>query len=959
MISRGFSHVTRLAVLILAVAALSCTTTSKKETKTLKSLEDKANSIVIEKDGEIENAREKAMGIYKEFEKTDSNKSLRFEAKRRLADLELEQSDEVPENAPPQKGKAADAREEKSRNAIRIYEDLLANSKDAQGTDKIMYQLAKAYENVGEPKKAVAVLDDIARKYPDVPYAGELHFRRAELHFLLRNFKAAEVAYIKVLELGEFSLFYEKALYKSGWTQFKLEKYEPSLNAFFHLLDRKLVDVNETTESAKYFGEQTKAQDKALSADINRGDKELVSDTLRVINLNLTYLESAKTIRDYFDKHGHRVYEHLLYEQLGDFLQRQERVKDAADTYLSFAKDYPEHPRAPFFYLKVMEAYQRGGFAGPLFDAKRTFVEAYGVNGMYFKKYDEATQQKIVPYIKASTEEIARHYHSLAQKSKKPADYQRAVEWYRAYLKSFPRDDKSPQLNFQLAEALFESKRFDEAIKEYETTAYQYKNFSRGAEAAYAALLAYGEREKELQGKEKEDIRRLAIGSAVRFGQVYPGDSRVSSVLMKITEDLFAVKKYDQAIEVAKQVLEIKPQVPAEQRLSAWTIIAHSSLELANYAQAEASYKVALSMIPQQSPTRGELVNGLAAAVYKQGEQLRKSGDVNAAIQQFARVKEVAPDSAITTTASYDIATSYLNAKNWAAAAAEFESFRSRNPNHELVPDATQNIVVSYMELQKFDKAADELNRLIEMKKDEDFKRKGLLQMAGLYEKSGKPDKVIVTYKRYVSLYPDPVEQAMDIRQKLVEYYGSKGQEDDQTYWMRELVKADRSAGDQRTDRTKYLAAKSSYELARPSFENYREVRLVEPLKVNLKKKKEKMQTALNAYKQAADYGVAEITTAATFQIGEIYRDLGKQLIDSQRPAGLSPEELEQYDMLLEEQAFPFEEKAIEIHEANAKRVSDGIYDQWVRNSFDILSKLLPIRYAKNERAETVVNAVP
>jgi hypothetical protein len=217
---------------------------------------------------------------------------------------------------------------------------------------------------------------------------------------------------------------------------------------------------------------------------------------------------------------------------------------------------------------------------------------------------------------------------------------------------------------------------------------------------------------------------------------------------------------------------------------------------------------------------------------------------------------------------------------------------------------------------------------------------------------------VIVTYKRYVSLYPDPVEPAMDIRQKLVEHYAAKGQEEDRQYWMREIVKTDRAAGDQRSDRTRFLAARASYELARPSFEDYRDVRLVEPLKANLKKKKQRMQTALNAYKQAADYGVAEVTTAATFQIGEIYRDLGRQLMESQRPAGLSPEELEQYDMLLEEQAFPFEEKAIEIHEANAKRVTDGIYDQWVRNSFDVLAKLLPVRYAKNERAETVINAV-
>ncbi len=963
----------RTISLIAAGTALliaACTPVQQKDSKTLKALEDKANQIVIEKDSAIDHAREKAMGIYKEFEKGESNKSLRSEAQRRLADLELEQSDEVYSEQPTntERGKdrdvTADAdavREQKSRSAIRIYENLLATSKDSANTDKIMYQLAKAYENAGEPLKAAKTLDDIAVKYPNVAYAGELHFRRGELHFLLNSFKAAESAYAKVLELGEFSLYYEKALYKQGWTLFKLEKYDASLNAFFHLLDRKLVDVKETTEGSEYFGPVAKGKEKnvALPSDVSRGEKELIGDTFRVINLSLGYLDGANTVKAYFDKNGHRPYEHLIYEQLGGFYSKQERVRDAADTYLTFARNNPAHPRAPLFYVKIMEAYQRGGFAGPLLDTKKAFVEVYGLNGPYWSKYDEAAQTRIFPYLKANMEEIARHYHSLAQKSKKSQDYDNAVDAYRAYMKAFPKEEKTALMNFRLAEVLFEAKRYEDAIKEYETTAYQYRNFDRGAEAAYAALLAYAEREKQLQGKDQDNVRSRAIGSAVRFGKIYPNDTRAPVVLTKIAEDLFAVKKYDQAAEVARQVLEVKPVASAEQRLTAWTIVANASLEKGDYSQAEASYKVALSLAPQSSPHRDDLVNGMAAAIYKQGELLRKGGDLRAAIAQFSRVKDVAPGTTISTTASYDIAVSQLNAKNWAAAVAEFEIFRNSHPNHELVPDATQNIVVASIELQKFDKAADELTRLLEYKTDPEFKRQGVLQIASLYEKAGKTDKWLTATKRYVALFPNPIDPAVEARQKLADYYGKIEQKEDRQNWLREIVKIDQAAGSARSDQTRVFAAKATYELAQPIFEAYRDVRLVEPLKVNLKKKKEKMQVALGAYKNAADYGVAEVTTASTFQIGEIYRDLAKQLIESQRPPGLSPEELEQYGMLLEEQAFPFEEKAIEIHETNVKRVSDGLYDQWVRNSFSVLTKLLPVRYAKTERVEAIANVTP
>ena len=53
--------------------------------------------------------------------------------------------------------------------------------------------------------------------------------------------------------------------------------------------------------------------------------------------------------------------------------------------------------------------------------------------------------------------------------------------------------------------------------------------------------------------------------------------------------------------------------------------------------------------------------------------------------------------------------------------------------------------------------------------------------------------------------------------------------------------------------------------------------------------------------------------------------------------------------MLLEEQAFPFEEKAIKLHAVNAARTSDGIYDEWVQKSFAALAQLNPGRYARTE----------
>jgi len=58
---------------------------------------------------------------------------------------------------------------------------------------------------------------------------------------------------------------------------------------------------------------------------------------------------------------------------------------------------------------------------------------------------------------------------------------------------------------------------------------------------------------------------------------------------------------------------------------------------------------------------------------------------------------------------------------------------------------------------------------------------------------------------------------------------------------------------------------------------------------------------------------------------------------------------------LLEEQAYPFEDNAIDIHEQNIRRAREGIFDEWVKRSYEALKALLPGRYRKEEVTQGVV----
>ena len=265
---------------------------------------------------------------------------------------------------------------------------------------------------------------------------------------------------------------------------------------------------------------------------------------------------------------------------------------------------------------------------------------------------------------------------------------------------------------------------------------------------------------------------------------------------------------------------------------------------------------------------------------------------------------------------------------------------------------------MAYLEKGNWTQAAGEFERLAASSKDEKIARAALWQAAELHEKANARPAAAKAYERYLKLYPDPLQSNLEARYRLAQMAKADGNAARERTLMTEIYKADQTGGAARTDRTRHLGALGALAMAEPALEAYRKVALVEPLAKNLKLKKQKMEEVLKAYAVASQAGVAEVTTAATYHTAAVYHDFGKAMLASQRPKKLSKVELEQYNVLLEEQAFPFEEKATELHELNARRTTSGIYDKWVKESFAALASLRPVRYGKAERSEGVVDAI-
>ena len=534
---------------------------------TLKSLAGRKVDVVP--DQNVPGSHEKTIAAYQEFLKSAPNDPQRPEAMRRLGDLEMDLADV--RSAGDKSGTGAPD----YKAAVKSYQDFLQRYPKDPGNDRVLYQLARAQEQGGDLELGLKTLDRLVKEYPNTRYHDEAQFRRGELLFAMREYPQAEVAYEKVQHGDTQSPYYERSLYMLGWSVYKQGRLEEALGSFFGVLDQKLAGLGDEINLDAISG-------------LSRGDRELLDDTFRVMSLSLENLQGADTIPAFMTTPVRHEYEFRVYQQLAELYIKQQRYKDAADTFISFAHRYPLHPQAPVLQARVIEIYQKTGFATLALDAKKDYVAQYGARSKFREANPAAWEQRVQPIVKTDLAELAQQYHSTAQKSKKAEDYQEAVRWYRDYLDAFPSDPKAAQTDFLLAELLFETKRFAEAAPEYEKAAYQYPRHPKSADAGYAALLSYAELEKKAApGEQTRTMQLTGIDSALRFARTFPDDPRTGAVLANTADRLYALHEPDRAQAVAQQVVDLKPPAAPAQRRVAWTVMAHTAFERGDFARAE------------------------------------------------------------------------------------------------------------------------------------------------------------------------------------------------------------------------------------------------------------------------------------------------------------------------------------------------------------------------------------
>ena len=433
------------------------------------------------------------------------------------------------------------------------------------------------------------------------------------------------------------------------------------------------------------------------------------------------------------------------------------------------------------------------------------------------------------------------------------------------------------------------------------------------------------------------------------YVELYPNEDKSINATLNAAQLAFNQNSYDKTIALLNR---LPNNLPADLLYTANYTKARALFETNNFSEAESVFESSLELPQLSTKQRRTIEDNLALAVYRQAEQFRNDGEFEPAVRNLVRISQLTPESQIAATALYDAIALAMQNESWENAIDFIQRFEKLYPQHKLSNDVTKKLSVAYLKSNQQDKAAREFERIASFEENEETKKAALWQAAELYESKNDSEGAIRSYRSYAHTYKKPYALNVEAMNKLAEIYGKRGETQKRNFWLLKLAESDQYVPDkEKTERTVFLAAQSALILARQTQQQFEQSKLKAPLQANLRKKKQLMQDSIKHFGKASSFGLSDITTEATYAIAKIYQNFAKALLESERPNNLSADELEQYEILLEDQAFPFEDKAIEFYETNISRTRDGLSNDWLNKSHDELAKLFPVRYARKGKS--------
>jgi TolA-binding protein len=331
------------------------------------------------------------------------------------------------------------------------------------------YSLAWCYNDLGKIDSALNHFHIVGTEFPSSPHAPQSWMYCGEYYFDRSMLDTAISCYHSVMKYPE-SEWFDEALYKLAWAQYRLSNPEKAISSFL-----ALVDLGDGIITGKSLLEKESMDYIAISFSETdpTGSKGLDRAVAFVKRLN----DNTK---------GSRILERLalVFKDQG----RYDMASKTFETILALNPDYSGSPQIDYNLITLQE---RELPPQVINQKKFDFYKKYTMNSTWISSHKDSLLRK-------STDSLAERmlynsaigFHQIALQKNNTEYYNNALLAYKEYIHSYPTTSSANECHYNLAEIQFSIGNYREAAEEYMAVSKRYPDSKYKETAAWNAIVA-------------------------------------------------------------------------------------------------------------------------------------------------------------------------------------------------------------------------------------------------------------------------------------------------------------------------------------------------------------------------------------------------------------------------------------------------------------------------------------
>ncbi|WP_163995845.1 tetratricopeptide repeat protein [Pyxidicoccus caerfyrddinensis] len=896
--------------------------------------------------------------------------------------------------------------------SIALYRRLLKDFPAYRLNDGATYLLGYCLEEQKQFDESLLAYEQLISRYPKSRFSTEAWVRIGEHWFEdYEDPKALDKAAFAFESASRDTAhpLYDKAVYKLGWTYYRMDRFDEAVGSFLTLADF-------------YEAQRVARGDEKAGGDLREEALQYVA-----ISLADETWGGVPRAQALFAQRGARPYEAEVYRRLGNVYFDQTKYPAAIEAYrLVLAKD-PLAPDAPRLQQRIVQAYTGDRLMAESFTESETLANLYQPGTAWYEKNkrDPEVLSEANALVERSLYGTATYHHQQALVFKQEgkfeqanAGFQVAARAYGAYLERFPRSKSAGEMRFYHAECLYNSFQFAAAAKGYELVRDTNVAEKHRDDAALNAVLAWQQQlVVDVQSGQAPDLKPLRsterpegevvqpvaftateqklITASDKYLAMLPKGEKAPGIAYKAAELYYSHNDFPEARRRFESIVQTYPKHEVA-KFSTNLIVETFLIDKDWKSVEEVSARLAANsqVIDPSSDLHKDLVKFKLAGRFKLADQLMAEGKHDEAAKKYIQLVDEEPRHEFADKALNNAAVAYEKTRRFDSALKLYERIYREYPKSSLADAALFRVAVNAENSYDFDKAVGSYQKLVKDYPKSKDREAALFNTGRLLEGQQRYPEAAAVFLRYADLFPN-AEDAPKNQYRAALIYEKQGDERGQIRALQEfvtkfsrkpgqvelVVDAYRRMGDAHQKLGNEREAQRAWTQAAGEFDRRKlqpdthplaadaaaygrfqaaeaELKKFDRLKIGGKgkalersftAKRNAVKSVNEAYARVYPYKRLEWTLAALYRRGHALERFANTIIETPVPAEvkrLGEEAVVVYQDQLAQQTTALEDAAVESYAATlAEARKNRISNEWTRRTLEALNRFRPKEY--------------